>query len=471
MTADAPRFGLVARTRLWTVALVGLALSAAVLTHQALGRLQNGLQQVVANELDHLMDSVRLVQQSEALISQSLSLAQSQSQEERRRQWVDLVDSLEWVRKMTRQVASHGHTDPDLLTRLEGTQGRLAAGVEEVDTLVRQRLRLREQGLARGTAAMAQLEERIAQTAMRNRGTGAELSVLMGYFSADTRSRMRDRVDQLSAEVGRQQNLLWGLTGLMVVLMLVLVTYLHRTVVRRVVDLQRAVSQDPVDEQGLAVPGHDEIARLAHTVRNYVERIQANERQLQRANQDLTYLAEHDPLTRLANRRHFDAASRRMLVAVKSPLAVAVLDIDLFKQVNDRFGHDFGDQALVHVAQSLGAALRDRDVLARFGGEEFVVLMPVSGLEAALEVCERMRQNVAQQPIFHSPQEPVPLTVSVGVALITGLPLAADDVRAASLMQQAFQAADVALYKAKAAGRNRVCATDEPVQVPDLPLP
>lgn len=466
MTSHSPRFGLVARTRFWTVALVCLALTAAVLTHQALGRLQAGLQRVVANELDQLMDSVRLVQQSEALISQSLSLAQSQSQEERRRQWVDLVDSLEWVRKMTRQVASHGHTNPDLLTRLESTQGLLAAGVEEVDALVRQRLRLREQGVTRDAAAIAQLEERIAQTAMRNRSTGAELSVLMGYFSADTRSRMRDRVDQLSAEVGRQQNLLWALTGLMVLLMLVLATYLHRTVVRRVVDLQRAVSQDPVDEHGLRVEGQDEIARLAHTVRNYVERIQANERQLQRANQDLTYLAEHDPLTRLANRRHFDAATRRMLAAIKTPLAVAVLDIDLFKQVNDRFGHDFGDQALVHVSQSLSGALRDRDVLARFGGEEFVVLMPVSGMEAALEVCERMRQNVAQQPIAHSAQESVSLTVSMGVALITGLPVSVDDTAAAQLMHSALQAADVALYKAKAAGRNQVFAADGPLQAP-----
>ena len=111
-------------------------------------------------------------------------------------------------------------------------------------------------------------------------------------------------------------------------------------------------------------------------------------------------------------------------------------------------------------------ALRDRDVLARFGGEEFVVLMPVSGLEAALEVCERMRQNVAQQPIAHGAQESVSLTVSIGVALITGLPVSVDDTAAAQLMHSALQAADVALYKAKAAGRNQVFAADGPLQAP-----
>lgn len=461
----ASRLGLVARTRIWIVALVGLALAAALLTHQTLERLQAGLQRVVVSELDHLMDSVRLVQQSEALISQSLSLAQSQTQEERRRQWVDLQDRLEWVRKMTRQVASRGDADPSLLTSLEHTQGQLADGLAELDALVNQRLRLVGQTGPRDANALAGLQERIAQTALLNRRVGSELSVLMGYFSADIRSHMRDRVDQLGTEVRRQQSSLWALTAAMVVLMVVLGTYLHRTVVQRVVRLQRAVSEDPVDEQHLDVSGHDEIARLSQTVRRYVRRIQANEQQLQRANQDLTYLAEHDPLTRLANRRHFDAAARRMLGAVRTPLALVEIDVDHFKHVNDTHGHDFGDQALIHVAQCLSGALRERDVLARFGGEEFVVLMPVSGLEAALEVCERMRQNVVQQPVPHGAGS-VPLTISAGVVLITGLPMPPDDRAMGRLMHVALQAADTALYQAKGAGRNRVCAAEQPTQAP-----
>lgn len=191
-------------------------------------------------------------------------------------------------------------------------------------------------------------------------------------------------------------------------------------------------------------------------------RIQANEQRLQRVNQDLAYLAEHDPLTRLANRRHFDAAARRMLAALHSPLAVVVLDIDHFKLVNDQHGHDLGDQALVHVAQCLSEVLRERDVLARFGGEEFVALMPVASLDAALEVCERMRDKVASQPVPGIGARPLRLTVSAGLALITGLPLDKDSASTA-LMQAALQAADGALYQAKEAGRNRVCSASVPL--------
>lgn len=454
-----PHLGLVGRTRAWIVALVLLALAAALLAHQALERLQAGLQGVVAQELEQLMDAVRLVQQSEALISQSLTLAQSQTQEERRRLWVDQQDRLDWIRKMTRQVASRGHTDPHLLARVETAQAQLADGVTALDSLVHQRLRLLEAGRPADTgprtpmpqgrqppplppgAQLAQLEQRITRTTQRNREMGNDLSVLMGYFSADTRARLRERVDHLSEQVRRQQSGLWALTALTVVLMVVLGAYLQRTVVRRIVGLQRAVSSDPVDAHALAVSGNDEITRLSQTVQQYVARIQANEQRLQRVNQDLAYLAEHDPLTRLANRRHFDAAARRMLAALHSPLAVVVLDIDHFKLVNDQHGHDLGDQALVHVAQCLSEVLRERDVLARFGGEEFVALMPVASLDAALEVCERMRDKVASQPVPGIGARPLRLTVSAGLALITGLPLDKDSASTA-LMQAALQAAD-----------------------------
>ena len=102
-------------------------------------------------------------------------------------------------------------------------------------------------------------------------------------------------------------------------------------------------------------------------------------------------------------------------------------------------------------------------MLARFGGEEFVVLMPVSGMDAAVDVCERMRINVATQPVLHGNLPPVALNVSVGVALITGLPLLAEGDDAAAVIQQALRAADAALYRAKMMGRNQVCTAPEPI--------
>ena len=458
----APRLGLAARTAAWMLALILLALSAAVLAHLTIDRLQVGLESMASDELDPLMDSVRLVQQSEALISQSLSLSQAQSQDERRRLRVDQQDRLEWIQKITRQLASSGHTDPDLLARVQRAQMQLGDGVETLDDLVNQRLRLwaNEGEFGRKTA---ELDERIAKVSSQHRLVGAELSVLMGYFSSDIRTRMRSRIDRLEVEVNRQRAGLWVLTGAAAVLLALLGGYLHHTVVLRVLRLQRGVSQTPVDRQALHVGGNDEITRLAETVGHYVDRIQENELRLHRSNLDLAYLAEHDPLTRLANRRHFDAASRRMLAALGSPLALAVLDVDHFKVVNDTHGHDFGDLALIHLAHSLGTALRERDVLARFGGEEFVVLLPVSGMDAAVDVCERMRINVATQPVLHGDLPPVALNVSVGVALITDLPLLAEGDDAAAVIQQALRAADAALYRAKMMGRNQVCTAPEPI--------
>lgn len=460
--SDAPRLGLAARTAAWVLALMLLALSAAVLADLTIDRLQVGLDRMVTEELDPLMDSVRLVQQSEALISQSLSLSQAQSQDERRRLRVDQQDRLEWIQKITRQLASSGHTDPDLLARVQRAQMQLGDGVETLDDLVNQRLRLlgMEGEFGRRTV---ELDALIAKVSSQHRLVGAELSVLMGYFSSDIRARMRSRIDRLEVEVNRQRAGLWVLTCAVGVLLALLGGYLHHTVVRRVLRLQRGVSQVPVDRQALRVGGNDEITRLAETVGHYVDRIQENESRLHRSNLDLAYLAEHDPLTRLANRRHFDAASRRMLAALSSPLALAVLDVDHFKFVNDTYGHGFGDQALIHLAYSLGTALRERDVLARFGGEEFVVLMPVSGMDAAVDVCERMRLNVATQPVLHGHLPPVALHVSVGVALITGLPLLTEGDDAAVVIQQALRAADAALYRAKMMGRNQVCTAPEPI--------
>lgn len=261
--AQAPRLGLAARTTAWVVALMVLTLSAAVLAHLTIDRLQVGLETMVTDELDPLMDSVRLVQQSEALISQSLSLSQAQSQDERRRLMVDQQDRLEWIRKITRQLAASGHTDPDLLARVERAQQQLGDGVAVVDDLVSQRLRLLGMEGEFGRKSV-ELDERIAKASTQQRVVGAELSVLMGYFSSDIRMRMQSRIDRLGVEVNRQRAGLWTLTGLAGVLLALLAGYLHHTVVRRVLRLQRGVNQQPVDKLALRVGGNDEKIGRAH---------------------------------------------------------------------------------------------------------------------------------------------------------------------------------------------------------------
>jgi diguanylate cyclase (GGDEF)-like protein len=127
-----------------------------------------------------------------------------------------------------------------------------------------------------------------------------------------------------------------------------------------------------------------------------------------------------------------------------------LIDIDHFKAINDRFGHAVGDVALKHVSALLHGSLRDVDRLARFGGEEFLVLLPDTLPAAALELAERLRHKLESLPMQWQGQS-VPLTASIGVTQWRGH----DDPVDALLVR-----ADTALYRAKHAGRNRVVAAE-----------
>lgn len=158
--------------------------------------------------------------------------------------------------------------------------------------------------------------------------------------------------------------------------------------------------------------------------------------------------ATRDPLTGLANRSHFDAQATEALERSQRsgvPVTLLLCDVDHFKRVNDQYGHAVGDQVLVAMGQVLAANLREGDVLARWGGEEFLALMPASPLDAASATAERIRAAVAQAPLPVGPA-PITLTLSFGVAQVHG----PDD------LQAAIARADQALYAAKHAGRNRV---------------
>ena len=158
---------------------------------------------------------------------------------------------------------------------------------------------------------------------------------------------------------------------------------------------------------------------------------------------DLASFAElrTDPLTAVANRRAFDESLATYIARQTrygEPLSLAILDIDFFKQVNDVHGHLQGDRVLQNLAALLRGAVRDCDMVARFGGEEFVLLMPQTELHAACSLTERIRGSV---------QQLLPITVSVGLAA------AVEDDTPDNLIARA----DAALYQAKGAGRNCVC--------------
>jgi two-component system cell cycle response regulator len=161
-------------------------------------------------------------------------------------------------------------------------------------------------------------------------------------------------------------------------------------------------------------------------------------------------MAVVDGLTGLYNRRYFDRHLALMLERSREQerdLSVLMMDIDHFKQVNDNWGHDAGDTVLKEFARRLQRSIRGVDLACRYGGEEFVVLMPDTDLENASAVAERVRHATASEPFEAGADRPLEITVSVGLALKDG-----DTDTPASLLKRA----DRSLYRAKREGRNRV---------------
>ena len=210
--------------------------------------------------------------------------------------------------------------------------------------------------------------------------------------------------------------------------------------------------------RGLDIGVHDFLLRpvdrneLVARVRTQVRRKRYAER-LRDTVQASMELAVTDALTGLHNRRYLDghlSALFEEATARSRQLSVLILDIDRFKAVNDSHGHDAGDEVLREFAARIRTHTRGIDVVARFGGEEVVVLVPDTPLDAAQAVAERIRERVEGTPFpIHQGTRSVPVTVSIGVAARqTG------DAAASQILKRA----DLALYRAKAEGRNRVVA-------------
>lgn len=172
-----------------------------------------------------------------------------------------------------------------------------------------------------------------------------------------------------------------------------------------------------------------------------------------RYHEEIYQLAVHDPLTELHNRRHFcEMADKEIGRALRHgrPLALCIIDVDLFKPVNDRYGHISGDEVLRQIGALVRNHARNDDLAARIGGEEFALLLSECEREPAVRLAERLREAVASAS-FAPGGEPQRITISIGIGT-----LSADRDSRPALMA----AADAALYRAKSEGRNRVCVED-----------
>ncbi|MGV2871018.1 GGDEF domain-containing protein [Colwellia sp. E150_009] len=168
----------------------------------------------------------------------------------------------------------------------------------------------------------------------------------------------------------------------------------------------------------------------------------------------LEQLSNTDPLTQVANRRAlFERGNAEFsrIQRSKNELTIILLDCDLFKDINDEFGHVFGDKVLKHLSEICTKEIRNIDFFARYGGEEFIIILPDSDLNGAIETAKRIQQSLTDQRLKFEDKD-VPLTVSMGISTVTSKH---------ENFEQLIKDADIAMYKAKTNGRNRIEIADE----------
>jgi diguanylate cyclase (GGDEF)-like protein len=166
-------------------------------------------------------------------------------------------------------------------------------------------------------------------------------------------------------------------------------------------------------------------------------------------------LSVTDDLTRLYNSRYLNQVLRRETKRASRsgrPLSLLFIDLDGFKQVNDQHGHLSGSKALVEASVLVRGCARETDVVARFGGDEFCVILPDTGREGAVAVAERIKDRIRSFTFLAGDRQDMRLTASIGVATLPD---------AAGSAEELLRAADVAMYKVKAAGKNGIYVAEE----------
>jgi diguanylate cyclase (GGDEF)-like protein len=200
----------------------------------------------------------------------------------------------------------------------------------------------------------------------------------------------------------------------------------------------------------------EELSELNKNLADEIDKHNAALRALERSEAEARYIAEHDFLTGILNRRSFFNLAELELQRnhmLNQCCCLVMLDVDFFKNFNDSYGHIEGDRALRHVAEQGKRCLRKNDILGRYGGEEFVFIFSHATLKQGLFVAERIRASVAEHPVCLESGQKKQITVSMGIVEFSTNMAPVDAV----MLIRGINAADDALYRAKESGRNAVC--------------
>ncbi|MBU2738789.1 GGDEF domain-containing protein [Acidithiobacillus concretivorus] len=215
-----------------------------------------------------------------------------------------------------------------------------------------------------------------------------------------------------------------------------------RKIVSEVLDTSKNITKQSIEARNTLIQAKNRLSAAQEKIRKLEEEMES-----------ISQLVHVDPLTGTLNRRGLSAAFARESARaqrLKQPLTVAIVDLDHFKQVNDRHGHDLGDQVLQGMAQILQDTLRANDVITRYGGEEFVILMPDTTPENALDILERVQTRLGRR-LFETQDQPLKISFSGGISLWQN----------SSSQEQSIAAADKAMYHAKTDGRQRIYLADQ----------
>jgi diguanylate cyclase (GGDEF)-like protein len=375
-----------------------------------------------------------------------------------------------------------------VVDRIETLADRTGDEIDTINALVHERHGLLEQLSAadstQGTdlvaETLAEVERQLQDNMDQTRGLAVRLSSLVHREIMNSREETRRQVDQLGHQTVIMEAMVWVLgMGTIFLVMPFFWFFVGGRIVRRVAALSqaaRALAAGDLDPP-LPPPSRDEIGDLRDaliTARKAMLNLAESNENLRVRERELEVLAISDPLTGVANRRHFAAIARTELERAQRnhhPVSLLMLDLDHFKALNDEYGHAMGDAALLETTRIMADIVRGHDLVARFGGEEFVVLLPDTALDGATQVAERLRRAIADHVLLVEDagtptrtdgrtdgRSTVHWTVSIGVAKWR---------QDSEGLEALIARADDALYQAKAAGRNRVrTAADDPVAGP-----